>query len=379
MATKVQKTIVGDNSSYADLQGWAGDITASAGTGTGIAAALYNLGFTKTSDQYNAVWTGNALPQTNGSIVGATCFPAVANDTRTALAGSNFNLGTAGASAWVSGQTYAAGNVVTNGGFVYICISATSGSTAPGSDTTHWSTYFMEIWSVVSSGLTTFYVKLEYGAGAAVANPQLCIQFGTGYVTNSGVLSGNVSAVEVCFLGTATAASTECDWSGDGDNYFGMIMHRQSGTHSAFFAFERGISGQTGGAPVYSTTNQYITYVKGIPPTTGTWRQCSLFLGSVGTVNSNRLAYVAAVNLFVAGTQTINNISPALPVFPLVGWCGNPMTVLQVYSVTDSVEGTQVSSTVYGTSTTYLVTVNVLYVTRLGGTASIYGVGLKWV
>lgn len=372
MATKVQVTIVGDNTSYADFKGWAGDVIGSLGTGTGIAAALTTLGFTKSSDTYNAPWNAaSVIPQNGGNLFGAA-FPTTASNARLQLAGSNFS------GAWVSGSgVYVAGNVVTNGGVVYICISAiSSSSTAPGSDTTHWSTYFMEIWSMVASGLTTVYIKLEYGGGATATNPQLSIQFSTGYVANSGVLSGNVSTVEQCFVGTGVATSSECDFSGDGQNYFGMFMHRGNATHALIFGVERGISGQTSSAPVYSTTNQYITYAIGFPGVV--WHQCSLLLGAVGTVSSVRNAWLAVVNLFTAGSQLVNNITPALPIFPLPGWCGNPMTILQGYSTTDSSEGVQITSSVYGATTTYLTTITAV-AQKIGGTASIYGVGLKWM
>jgi hypothetical protein len=370
---KFQKTIVGDNTTYADLQGWAGDIIGSLGTGTGIASALYNLGFTKLSDTYSAPWStsGAAVPTNAGNLFGAT-FATTTSNARNALAAAAFQ------GAWVTATgNYTVGQVVTNAGLVFICTTAiASSSTAPASDTAHWSQYFMEIWSMVASGLTTVYIKLEYGGGATAANPQLSIQFGTAYVANSGVISGNVSTVEQCFGGAGVATSSECDWAGDGQNWFGMFMHRGNVTHSAFVCFERGISGQTSGAPVYSTTNQYITYIVGnkIP----VWHQCSLFLGTgIGTVNSIRLAYAAVVNLFVAGTQVVNNITPALPIFPLVGWTGNPMSVVQAYSVTDSAEGVTISSSVYGSTVSYLQSINT-FVGQLGGTASIYALGLKW-
>jgi hypothetical protein len=378
MAT-LQKTIVGDNTSYADFQGWAGDITAAAGTGTGIAAALYALGFTKTSDQYNAVWTGGTLPTVGSNLIGATCFPAMSANARVALAGTMFNLGTAGASAWLSGQTYTAGQVATYGGFVWICnlSNSTSNTTTPAADTTKWSQYFMEIWSAVSSGLTTFYIKLEYGCSSNVGKPMFTIQFGTGYVTNSGVLSGNVSLTEQCMVDNAVATSTECDWSGDGQNWFGMMMWRGSTTQANFVCFERGISGQSAGAPVYSSANQYITWLVGSGAGTPFWHQCSLFLGAVGTTNSVRNAWVSNVEIFTAGSQIVNNITPALPIFPLVGWCGNPLSCAQTYSLTDTTEGATVSSVVYGTAKNYLTTINA-FVQKLGGTNATDGISIKW-
>lgn len=412
-----QRTIVGDNSSQADFQSWAGDIspwitgtgqygvgnivsysgtnyictvavtnsstappsdtghwTATANLGTGISAALNALGFTKTTDQYNANFAGPVPTSTSASLIGATCFPAMSSNARTALAGSNFNLGTAGASAWVSGQSYTAGQVVTYGGYTWICYLATSSTSNPIALTTSWSPYYMEIWEMVASGLSTVYIKLEYGCGSTIADPMFTIQFGTAYVANSGVISGNVTQTEQCLKDSAAATSTECDWASDGQNWLSMYMWRGNATQSGALFFERGISGQTSGAPVYSTTNQYITYLIGfVGPI---WHQCSLFLGVVGTVTSKRNAWATVPVIFAAGTQIVNNISPAFPIFPSVGWIGNPMSCVQAYSITDSVEGTTIASTVYGTSTNYLVTIN-SFVGILGGTASIYGLGLR--
>src|SRR5208337_1756812 len=155
-----------------------------------------------------------------------------------------------------------------------------------------------------------------------------------------------------------------------------MYMWRGNGTTSNFVYFERGISGQAAGAPVYSTTNQYITYLVGF--TGPIWHQQSLFLGGgLGTNLSIRNAWATVPVIFSAGTQIVNNITPALPVFPLVGWCGNPLSGVQAYSVTDSTEGATIVSTVYGTSANYLTSINA-FIGQLGGTASIYALGLKW-
>ncbi len=376
---KITQTVALTNSSYSNFVAWAGDVTASPGTGTGIAAALYSLGFTKTSDQYNAPWTAaSAVPQNGGNLFGAA-FPTTTSNARAQLAGTNFNLGTAGASAWVSGQAYVVGNVATNGGSVYICISNVTSATAPGSDTTHWSTYFMEIWKMSASGLDDVFIKLEYGGGATATNPQLSIQFGTAHVANSGVLSGNVSTVEQCLVGTNTATSSAFNYAGDGQNWFSCFLARANTSSSACIVFERAISGQTAGAPVYSNGSgaaQYITYLVGF--VTPTWHQCSLFLGSgLGSTSSVRNAWASPVNLHSAGSQIVNNNSPALPLFPLVGWVGNPLSAIAAFSVTDSSEGTTVSTNAYGSATNYLTSIN-SFLADLGGVGSIYAVGIKW-
>jgi hypothetical protein len=387
----VTKTIVGDNSSYADFKGWAGDVTASAGTGTGIAAALYTLGFTKLSDTYTAQWDNgttnaalsnpNSVPLAGGNLFGAT-FATTTNHARAALASSAFQ------GAWSVGTAYTVGQVVTytpSGGAqqVYICwatggIGVSPAGNSGGTSVTYWAPYYMEIWSMVASGLDTVYVKLEYGGGATATNPQLSIQFGSAYSANSGVLSGNVSTVEQCFVGTNTATSSACNWASDGQNWFACFMHRANTSHSSCIVFERAISGQTGGAPVYSNGSgaaQYITYLVGF--TTSVWHQCSLFLGSVSTTSSVRNAWASPVNIFSAGSQIVNNITPAIPCFPLVGWLGNPLSAVIVTSVTDTSEGVQIAANTYGSSTNYLSSINA-FLQAAGGTASIFGVSIKW-
>lgn len=60
---------------------------------------------------------------------------------------------------WVSGTTYVPGNYVTYLGVVYICILGVSGSTAPNSDTTHWT---------AQSAVTTGAVLTQSSAGLPV-------------------------------------------------------------------------------------------------------------------------------------------------------------------------------------------------------------------
>ncbi|MFZ0232416.1 MAG: hypothetical protein WA306_09380 [Candidatus Acidiferrales bacterium] len=400
MAT-CQSTILCNNASWTDFLQWAGNSGGTFGTtgNTGISAALAQLGFTQVADTYSATPAGgstwanmatnsalsnpNVTPLTGANLFGTNCFPTTTNNARAQLSGTAFQ------GIWVSGTSYTAGQVVyytpaSGGQQAFICISATSGSpTTPpagnASSATYFAPYAMEIWEMVGvGGLDNIYFKIEYGCVATAGDPTFSIQFGTGYVSNSGVLSGNVSQVEQCILGTSTLAATECDFAGDGANWFGMFGWRNAATCSNFVAFERSISGQNSGAPVYSTTNQALDYIVGMAATP-VWHQCSLLLtNGLGTTNSVRNAWVSGVNIHSAGSQIVNNITPALPIFPLRGWCGNPLSVAQLYSVTDATEGVVVQSTVYGSGTNYLVSINSNFIQAIGGVASIYGLGLKW-
>lgn len=382
MPTKLQQTLVLDNSNFADLKGWAGDITAAAGTGTGIAAALFTLGFTKQTDTYTAKWDNGttigagAIPTNAGNLLGAA-FPTVANTARTALAGTHFKGAIANSTAYVVGDIV---TDTTTAQIVFICTTGlTTGSpyTAPLSDTTHWSPYWMEIWKMAGSGGTSdAYIKLEYGGGATAANPALFIQLGTAYSANSGVLSGNVTLCEQCLTGTGTVGSGEFTWVGDGANYMGMMLERASGVNTGIFIMERAISGQQSNAPVYATTGQYVFFAK-MYANGGTCASGALFYNT-GVVP--RFLNLLAPALIGATSYIANGLTPALPIFPPVGWLGNPVTVGIFASGSDTIEGASAQTTIYGATHTYLMTkTQAVYASPFGQTTpNAYGFGLRF-
>jgi hypothetical protein len=381
--SKIQLSLAGSQATVAAFVGWAGN----SGASQGISYALGQLGFTLMADTYTAQW-GNAISIGSGALpnattVGAlngTAFPTVSNTARTALASSNF-LG-----AWVSGTSYIAGNVVTSGSgssaLVYMCILAVSGSTAPGSDATHWTPYYMEVWEFTggSGSLTPFYLKIEYGnSTTATTDPLMFIQVGTGYSTGaSGFLTGNVSLAEQCFNGSGTIAATECDFAGDGSNYLAMNLFRGGAANPgpAIYAIERAISGTVSNAPVYNSA--YVTYVKGYAAA-GNWWQQSIFLSGT-PVTAVRVNYANTMTLGAATASLIvNNTTPALPVFPLVGYSGNPMTVLIAQQEADSTEGTTQALTVYGASHNFIMT-KTTFAQAFGGSGQTtsYAVGTRF-
>jgi hypothetical protein len=400
MATKQVVQFV-TNAGWAQFLTWAGPAQASnpsysTGQSCGINGALAALGFTAVTDPYSAnggtcSWAGGTTNSvlsnpnvmgfgtTAGSNLFGTTFPAVGTNNRAGVPAANF-LGT-----WAGGTAYTIGQVVTytpstGAAQCFICWATGGVGIAPASaasSTTYWSPYWFEIWSMPSSGLVTVYIKLEYGQLAVAADPCFSIQFSTTY-NSAGCISasGQFSTVEQCMGGAvASASSIECDFASDGQNWFTMYIDRgTAGVNTALF-FERAISGTTAGAPVYSTGTQYLTYGIGMLATT--WHQCSLFLSTVGTPNSVRNTYLTVPNLFVAASQIVNNVTPALPVFPLVGWLGNPTSVACAFAVADVIEGATVSITAYGAAHNYLVS-KLAFIQQLGGTASIFGLGLRW-
>lgn len=389
MPTKVQTSVVSSNSTFANFKSWAGDITATPGTGTGIAAALFTLGFTKQTDTYTAKWDNGttigdtARPTAAGSLSASGVFPTTSNNSRAGLASTAFK------GAWAVGTTYSQGQVVTDNAagaqIVYIYTNATPSAGNATTDTTHWSPYWMEIWLMHNATLGStadIYIKIEYGCTATQNNPDLFIQIGTVYAANSGVINGAATNFTVCeqvINAAGTQTANEVDISGDGQNYLGMLLWRNTSSNS-FYAIERNIRGTVASAPVYDGV--YITYAV-CPRTNTLWRSNSMFistssLASPGT--TPRLLGVPTLALQVAAqTLIIANNSPAFPVFPLVGYVGNPMTVLIGLSASDAVEGASITSTVYGATHTYLVTIGSAFANGLGnGVAGNWALGLRW-
>jgi hypothetical protein len=392
-----QSQIAFINDTIAHMVAWAGNsgTPATSGISYVLGTALGAGVLTKMADTYTAQWAtalsvgAAALP--NGQTVSGlngTAFPAgVAPLPRAALASTNF-MGV-----WQQG-IYAVGNVVIwtpasspsigETGLTYICISPTTNTVGEiPSNTTYWSPYYMEIWEFTpgAGSLTPFYMKIEYGCSAtAVADPMATVQFGTGYsVGASGYLTGNVTSTEYLF-GTGVGATVgECDFASDGSNYLAMNLSRGIASVTsgpAILCVERSISGTTASAPVYNSN--YITYVRGYAAVTN-WAQQSLFLSGTPAV-AVRVLYGNAPTLGGATASLIvNNTTPALPVFPLVGYCGNPMTALIVQQEADTTEGATQSCTVYGATHSYIMTVTAFAKGILGlGQATMAGVGVRF-
>ena len=67
-------------------------------------------------------------------------------------------------------------------------------------------------------------------------------------------------------------------------------------------------------------------------------------------------------------TGNVNMSLPVMPVFPLVGWVGNPITATMGFKVSDAPGDGEFTVQVYGTSHTYYCTRNTTFQTFGGGT-----------
>lgn len=379
--TRYQASLIGDNTSIANFRAWAGDVT-------GVAYALGAMGFTKQADTYTAQWAtavavgSAALPTVAGNLDG-TAFPAGSNPLpRAALASTHF-MGV-----WDQG-VYNPGDVVIWTGasspsvgetnLTYICVSATTNTTGEiPSNTTYWSPYYMEIWKSGGS-LTPIYIKMEYGCGSSPSWTQMYFQLGTGWSSgNSGYLTGNTTLCEATFTGSSTLASTECDFCGDGNNFFVANLYRGgiSNNGPSIFGWERSINGQVSSAPNY--TSDYVTYIRGYN-NPQSWAQQTLFL-SGSPVTATRVLYGATLTVGGASQSlTVNTVTPVFPVFPVLGYYGDPMTILVAQNVTDTTEGGQITCTVYGRTNNYMMT-KTAFAQGIGGIGqtTFYGVGTRF-
>jgi hypothetical protein len=281
---------------------------------------------------------------------------------------------------WKSGTTYAAGDVIWyNDGSshynTYISLVAsnsnnipnavTVGSTGNSGGGTKWKTWSYEMWKT-NDGLTTAYMRLEYGTVSANV-PQMAVQFGnTDSLTADLYTSGNCTNREIFGgLNSATASTSlfECDFCGYGDGSgFICVMFRTATTtvDTWLFGFER--SRDNTGA----TNSNAITYIVGggaqSNTTTPTFKQCSLFLSGAQAISrrdfhANTVGDLSTSDVTAPGSsanswQVGSNI-PAAPVFANLGFF-QPLLMIVGLNPNDVADGVSFTITAYGASHTYL-------------------------
>lgn len=231
-----------------------------------------------------------------------------------------------------------------------------------------------------TNALTKFYIKIEYGCTSTQANPELAIQIGNAYSANTGVIngSGNFTVVEQVINGTASAVANDMVFSGDGCNYFGTILWRANTSNDCGYFLERSISGTTANAPVYN--NAYVTYISVAHSAGIAVAQCSLFLsgGTQTSIREPQGAHTVSFPTNSVVSLSVGGKVPVFPVFPMVGYVGNPMTVVVTMGGPDAVENTTITANVYGASHSYLETKTATFNGFGTGIAAAWGVGMRF-
>jgi hypothetical protein len=276
-------------------------------------------------------------------------------------------------------------NSVNNGTFVVTTVTGTASftvATVAQTNETHAATvyncdnplYFQLVYSTlfsVVSGGSQAVPNIFFSAGT------LC---GTGLTT--GFMAGNqwnsnglppITPIG-SQSGTASTNGFECNFQSTDGGSFSVMMFRDptSGTISpktqVFFADRaRSTTGSTLDAYWFVGT------AVGLAPVVQT-----LFKNGMGSVcpGSGPFNVMPAIAVGTAGrTAIMNGLVPVYPVFPIVGYIGNPTLQVILMQATDCVEGQLIVATLYGSAHTYLVT---KAGTNSGPSNAAQGFGIRW-
>jgi hypothetical protein len=392
MATKTSFSSASENDTWAHFLAWAGN---------GIGAGLSTLGFVSVADAYsanggssswangttnNALSNPNTIPAGTASITGlfGTAFPSTLAHARAGLPTTSFQGG------WLVGTAYTVGQVVTftpatGGQQTFMCWATGGVGIHPAGDATSknfWTPYWFEIWKTNSGTLTNFYFKIEY-SGSTGGNtwPEMSIQIGTASDGVGSILGGNFTQCEQVVQPTGAFTGPFTTFmSGDGANYLGILTWAgATGQNSVCVGFERSISGTVASAPVYNSA--YVTYLVNSDSNNSSTFQNSLFLSGSGNIGTGFFGTAFRTQGWSCAnvpnqSLVVNNTSPLLSVFPLVGYQGNPMTIFSSLSSIDAAEGSSVTANVYGATHTYLCSKITTFNTLATGSVGVTGSAL---
>ncbi len=254
--------------------------------------------------------------------------------------------------------------------------------TPPASDLTtassansHWYPDNYEIWVSQGSASTNnpIYLKFIYGVGAGTV-PEIVIWIATSQT--NGVLGGNVfnnnAGFAIC-TGTGTAQGSsgiECDFCGSNDDV-SILLYRTYAPGDCFLVIDRAkdING--------NDLDSYFTILA-----------CTAAVGAGGGNSKYQVIFKPGTGgLFPTGsasinipfpnisstTNSVNGMTLAAPVFPLVGYVGNPILGAVIIGVNDLNEGSLVNVVMYGTSHTFLFSKPAGMVNSTD-----YGIAIRW-
>lgn len=220
--------------------------------------------------------------------------------------------------------------------------------------------YVYAIWQP-QDGLTTFYLKVEYGSGSGSGpNPRMRLSLSTA-TNGAGVLSGFVTNLKILpptdLNVTSSVTQWQCYFSGDTGRMAVMMWRDESSTHSpVLFTVQRSLNAS--GSP----TSGYVTLVL-IGATDGysnvLLQQTVVFgTGVTATPTSSNGRLNVLGGTYPTPSDLFNSNIAISPVFPNVGYFDNPMDILVTGASNDFTEGTQYTIAAgnmpYGISHTYI-------------------------
>jgi hypothetical protein len=219
--------------------------------------------------------------------------------------------------------------------------------------------YVYEIWQP-NDGLTTFYLKVEYGNSSGTNSPgmRLTLSSGTnGSGTPSGFVAGPYQTLSLGMTPPSTTTQYECNFSGAAGR-FGAMMWR-NGTainQQQLFAVERSVDSTGAYTSAYATL-----FVQGNTGTNTFARQQSLVFG-VGVAplippatnaNGGWAVRIANTNSSTVGGP-FNGSIPFDSVAPMVGYYDYPCTMVGAGCAGDYVEGVTFTVSLYGSTRTFM-------------------------
>lgn len=222
--------------------------------------------------------------------------------------------------------------------------------------------YVYEIWQP-NDGLTTFYVKIEYGNVSGTNCPGLKLSIGTttnGAGTLTGFILGPQQVCATSYTPPSTVTTFECNFSGAAGR-IGVMMWRNSSTANSqqFFAIERSVN--SSGAYTSSHVTLFSCGAGG--GQNGRFSAQGSLLFGVGVAPNNlnnpgNTAQGGWLTRMLTPTSSVssafNGSIPFDTATPSVGFFDFPLTTAGVGAAQDFTEGVTFTVTVYGSTRTYL-------------------------
>jgi len=291
--------------------------------------------------------------------------------------------------AWVSGNTYIGGNalattttdIVTDGGLSYVHVTASSSLTSPsgipGTDTTNWQPIFFEIWKSSGAQSTShpIYVRITYTlagsaftVGSASTGPGFHFALGTG-IDSDGNITGaiTINPASAPFTNglqivaqTGNSATGDMNFAGDSDNFRFMTWRGlATGGYQWIVVCDRAKTASGTDSDAFAYVAQF--NMAGTNATGGSQRigGAILYKPSLGTpaniafAASNPLPGLVG-NGSITTTMSQFGATPPFPIFPPVGYLGNPLLGMVGFQKGDVQDGQVMPVWMYGASHNYL-------------------------